>query len=89
MYMYHNSNKCYGCNCRKDAIINELHKFQESNFPSTIYCAYLSIHVSVLDSSYGTPLAQRASYLTLHSSFFGPVVQLIMIILSLTALTEA
>ena len=23
-------------------------------------------------SSYGTPLAQRASYLTLHSSLFGP-----------------
>ena len=33
---------------------------------------------------YGTPLAQRASYLALHSSLFGPVVQLIMIILSLT-----
>ena len=37
--------------------------------------------------SYGTPLAQRASYLALHSSLFGTVVQLIMIILSLTALT--
>ena len=31
--------------------------------------------------------AQRASYLALHSTLFGPVVQLIMIILSLTALT--
>ena len=31
--------------------------------------------------------AQRASYLALHSSLFGPVAQLIMIILSLTALT--
>ena len=40
-----------------------------------------------LISSYGTPLAQRASYLALHSSLFGPVAQLIMIILSLTALT--
>ena len=40
-----------------------------------------------LISSYGAPLAQRASYLTLHSSLFGPVAQLIMIILSLTALT--
>ena len=33
------------------------------------------------------PLAQRASYLALQSFFFGPVVQVIMIILSLTALT--
>ena len=40
-----------------------------------------------LISLYGTPLAQRASYLALHSSLFGPVAQLIMIILSLTALT--
>ena len=40
-----------------------------------------------LISLYGAPLAQRASYLALHSSLFGPVVQLIMIILSLTALT--
>ena len=39
-----------------------------------------------LISSYGTPLAQRASYLALHSYLFGPVAQLIMIILSLTAL---
>ena len=31
---------------------------------------------------YGAPLAQRASYLALHSSLFGPVEQLIMIILS-------
>ena len=40
-----------------------------------------------LISSYGTPLAHRASYLALHSSLLGPVVQLIMIILSVTALT--
>ena len=33
------------------------------------------------------PLAQRAYYLALRSSLFGPVAQLIMIILSLTALT--
>ena len=38
-------------------------------------------------SLYGTPLDQRASYLALHSSLFGPVVQLITIISSLTALT--
>ena len=38
-------------------------------------------------SLYGTPLAQKASYFALHSSLFGPVAQLIMIILSLTALT--
>ena len=40
-----------------------------------------------LISSYGTPLPQRAPYLALHSSFFGPVAQLIMLILSQTALT--
>ena len=51
---------------------------------------YMYMYMSVfLISSYGAPLAQRASYLALHSSLFGPVVQLItcMIILSLTALT--
>ena len=40
-----------------------------------------------LISLYGAPLSQRASYLVLHSSLFGPVAQLIMITLSLTALT--
>ena len=40
-----------------------------------------------LISLYGALLAQRASYLVLHSSLFGPVAQLIMIILSLTVLT--
>ena len=40
-----------------------------------------------LISLYGTPLAQRASYLALHSSLFGPAALLIMIILSLTALS--
>ena len=40
-----------------------------------------------LISLYGTPLAQRASYFVLHSSLFEPVLQLIIIILSLTALT--
>ena len=35
-------------------------------------------------SSYGAPLAQRGSYLALHSSLFEPVA---LIILSLTALT--
>ena len=38
-------------------------------------------------SLYGAPFAQRDSYLTLHSSLFGPVAQLIVIILSVTALT--
>ena len=38
-------------------------------------------------SSYGAPLAQRTSYLALHSSLFGQVAQLIMVILSVTALT--
>ena len=45
---------------------------------------YMSVF---LISLYGTPLVQKASYLALHSSLFGPVAQLIMIILSLTALT--
>ena len=40
-----------------------------------------------LISSYGAPLAQRATYLALYGSLFGPVLQLVMIILSLTALT--
>ena len=40
-----------------------------------------------LISLYGTPLAQRASYLALQSSLFGLVAQVVMIILSLTALT--
>ena len=40
-----------------------------------------------LISSYGAPLAQGASYLALHSSLFGPVAKVIMIILSLKALS--
>ena len=44
---------------------------------------------SVLKSSYGAPLAQIASYLALHNSLFGPVAQLIIIILSLIALTHS
>ena len=52
------------------------------------YLGYNYYNVSVfLISSYGTPLAQRACCLALHSSLFGPVAQLIMIILSVTALT--
>ena len=52
----------------------------------------LHVHVHVYTSvfmicSYGAPLAQRASYLALHSSLFGQVAQLIMVILSVTALT--
>ena len=47
----------------------------------------MGIPTVFLISSYGTPLAQRASCLALHSSLFGPVAQLIMIILSVTALT--
>ena len=51
-----------------------------------IYIIYIYISVFLI-SSYSAPLAQRASYLALHSSLFGPVAQLIMVILSLTALT--
>ena len=40
-----------------------------------------------LTSLYGTPLVHIASYLALHSSLFGPVAQVIMIIVSLTAVT--
>ena len=39
------------------------------------------IHVGTsvfLISLYGAPLSQRASYLVLHSSLIGPVVQLII-----------
>ena len=49
---------------------------------STSLCSCL-----FLISSYGPPLVQRASYLPQHSSLFGLVAQLIMIIFSLTALT--
>ena len=39
---------------------------------SVCVCSCVCITVSVfLISSYGTPLAQRASYLALHSSLFG------------------
>ena len=49
---------------------------------------HIHVHRPVfLISSYGAPLAQRASYLALHIFLFGPVVQLIMIMLSLTALS--
>ena len=47
---------------------------------------YTSTSVFLI-SLYGAPLAQRASYLALHSSLFGQVVQLITIILSVTSLT--
>ena len=52
----------------------------------TCYMLYTRTSVFLI-RSYGAPLAHRASYLALQSSPFGPVVQLIMIILSLTALT--
>ena len=50
----------------------------------TLITQYTSLF---LISLYGAPLTQRASYLALHSSLLGPVAQLIMIMLSLTALT--
>ena len=54
---------------------------------SRVHVLMKRLVVEFLIGSYGTPLAQRTSYLALHSSLFGPVAQLIMIILSLTALT--
>ena len=49
---------------------------------------YIYMCTSVfLISLYGAPLAQRAFNLALHGSLFGPVAQLIMIILSLTTIT--
>ena len=50
----------------------------------TCTCTYIPVF---LISLYGAPLAQRASDLALHSALFGPLAQLIMIILSLTAST--
>ena len=47
---------------------------------NTVLIAYMQCFWSL----YGAPLPQRASYLALHSSLFGPVTQLIMILLSLT-----
>ena len=47
-----------------------------------------NIYTSVfLISSYGAPLAQQAS-LALHSSLFGPVEQLVMIIFSLNSISS-
>ena len=69
------------------------HVENSSDYSSLIMLSnYVNIKASpfpsvFLISLYGAPLAQRASYLALHSSLFGPVAQLIMIILSLTALT--
>ena len=37
-----------------------------------MYLEIMCIVCSVLIRSYGAPLAQRASYLTLHSSLLGP-----------------
>ena len=50
--------------------------------------AYIHTYIPVfLISSYGVQLAQKASYLALSSFLLGQMAQLIMIILSLTALT--
>ena len=67
---------------------------EDRNVQFQVVCSYntcmtrLGLQPVFLISSYGASLAQRASYLALHSSLFGPVAQLIMItcILSLTAL---
>ena len=45
-------------------------------------CNYVSMYVCMSVFLYDAPLAQRASYLALHSPLFGPV-----IVSSLTALT--
>ena len=58
----------------------------DTRHTTTITKMSLMCHILYI-SLYGAPLAQRASYLALHSSLFGPVAQLIMIILLLTALT--
>ena len=42
-----------------------------------IKCMCMLVSVFVI-SSYAAPLSQRASYLALHSSLFGPVAQLII-----------
>ena len=49
-------------------------------------CFFVSRSVFLI-SSYGAPLGHRASYSALHSSLFGPLAQVTMIILSVTALT--
>ena len=45
---------------------------------------YIVSQTVFLISSYGVPLAQRVSYLALHSSSLGQMAQLIMIMLSLS-----
>ena len=42
---------------------------------------FITYNTVFLISSYGAPLAQRASYLVLHSSLFGPVAHLTMIMI--------
>ena len=72
----------FSCNNRKSPL--------EQNLILNIAQPYLLDRKrnSDLISSYGAPLTQRASYLALHSSLFGPVAQLIMIMLSVTALVN-
>ena len=51
------------------------------NSCSTYTCTCRTVF---LISLYGAPLAQRVSYLALQSSLFGPMVQVIMIIIIIT-----
>ena len=46
-----------------------------------------NVHINVFDKLIWHNSGPRSSYFALHSSLFGPVAQLVMIILSLTALT--
>ena len=57
----------------------------KASFNWTVYYrSKVNVYISI--SWYVAPLPQRASYLPLHSSLFRPMAQLIIIILSLTAL---
>ena len=50
-------------------------------------CQVHNVHINVFDKLIWHNSGPRGSYFALHSSLFGPVAQLVMIILSLTALT--
>ena len=78
MYTVHT---CIYCTC------TIVHVYRKYNVHECLYMYVITCTSVFLISLYGAPLAQKASYLALHSSLIGPVVQLIMIISLLTALT--
>ena len=67
--------------CVWERVLVQISSFENvSMFVCVCVCTCVCVSASVfLISSYGAPLAHRASYLALHSSLFRPVALLIMI----------